>query len=289
MWLSSPEAGEPLPEAVGHGVEAAHGAGAAHGEGGLDIGAEILHHILDSDVIALPAIELPLLGAVDLTITKHVIMMWIASAILITVLLAVVRRAGDPVPGRVRNMLEVLALFIRNDVARPAIAGAAADRFTGYLLTTFFFILVVNVIGLIPGMATATGNISVTAALALVAFVMIQWGGIREYGVVKHVKNLLPHGLPLWLLPIMLVVELLSMFIRPFALCIRLFANMMAGHVVILALISLIFILGLVAVPVSIAFTLFVSLLEILVAFLQAYIFTVLTANFIGMAVHPAH
>jgi F-type H+-transporting ATPase subunit a len=138
-------------------------------------------------------------------------------------------------------------------------------------------------------MATATGNISVTAGLALVAFFMIQLGGIRRWGLVAHVRNLVPHGLPLWLVPLMFVVELLSMFIRPFALCIRLFANMMAGHVVILAFISLIFILGVLASPIAIGFALFVHFLELFVAFLQAYIFTMFTAQFIGLSVHPAH
>jgi len=152
--------------------------------------------------------------------------------------------------------------------------------------------LTCNLLGLVPGMATATGNISVTAGLALMAFFMIQLGGIREYGVIQHFKNLVPHGLPIWLVPIMFALELLSTFIKPFALCIRLFANMMAGHVVILAFISLIFILSefwYAVAPLSVAFSLFVYLLEILVAFLQAYIFTMLTAQFIGMSVHPAH
>jgi F-type H+-transporting ATPase subunit a len=146
-------------------------------------------------------------------------------------------------------------------------------------------------------MTTATANISVTAALALIAFAVIQYGGIREHGVMKHIKNLVPHGLPVWLIPVMFVLEVLSMLIKPFALCIRLFANMMAGHVAILAFISLIFILsslysGIVGVAVSpfvVAFELFVHLLEILVATLQAYIFTMLTANFIGMTMHPSH
>jgi F-type H+-transporting ATPase subunit a len=164
-------------------------------------------------------------------------------------------------------------------------------------LTAFFFILTCNLLGLVPSMATATGNISVTAGLAGVAFVMIQAGGIREYGVIKHFKNLVPPGLPLWLIPIMFALEILSMLIKPFALCIRLFANMMAGHVVILAFISLIFILsamfspvvGVAVSPLAVGFALFVNLLEMFVALLQAYIFTMLTAQFIGMSVHPAH
>jgi F-type H+-transporting ATPase subunit a len=181
-------------------------------------------------------------------------------------------------------------------VARKSI-GPGADRFVGYLLTTFFFILLCNLMGLIPGGSTATGNISVTAGLAIIAFVMIQYGGIREHGLIQHVKNLVPHGLPPALIPIIFVLEILSMLIKPFALCIRLFANMMAGHVAILAFFSLVFILsdlysgviGVAASPFVIAFELFVHLLEILVAFLQAYIFTMLTANFIGMSMHPAH
>jgi F-type H+-transporting ATPase subunit a len=277
---------------------------AAHGEE-LDVGADILHHILDSDKLelglpieslqpTLPAIPLPWGG--DLQITKHVVMMWLVSAFLVLIFGLAARKSGERVPRGLRNALEMLIVFIRDEVARKSI-GPGADRYVGYLLTTFFFILVCNLGGLIPGMTTPTGNISVTLALALMAFTVIQYGGIREHGVVKHVKNLVPHGLPTWLVPIMFVLEVLSMLIKPFALCIRLFANMMAGHVAILAFVSLIFILsslysaivGVMVSPFVVAFELFVHLLEILVGFLQAYIFTVLTANFIGMSVHPSH
>jgi F-type H+-transporting ATPase subunit a len=123
------------------------------------------------------------------------------------------------------------------------------------------------------------------------AFTMIQWGGIREYGVFGHFKNLVPPGMPAWLLPIMVPVEFLSLFTKPFALCVRLFANMTAGHVIILSLISLVFILKSVVVGavLSVPFSLFISGIELLVAFLQAYIFTMLTSLFIGMSVHPQH
>jgi len=280
------------PEAL---TETAHQAG-GHAEEGFDAGAEILHHILDSHQVF--GVTLPEwhLGGLDLSITKHVVMMWAAVLVLLLFFGLARRRAGEAVPRGLRNALEVLILFIRDDVARKSI-GPGADRFVGYLLTTFFFILTCNLLGLVPGMATATGNISVTASLAILAFLVIQFGGMREHGPLQHMKNLVPHGLPLWLVPIMFCLELLSMFIKPFALCIRLFANMMAGHVVILAFISLIFILGATfspavgwaASPVAVGFALFVHLLELLVAFLQAYIFTMLTAQFIGMSVHPAH
>ncbi|HXV74994.1 MAG TPA: F0F1 ATP synthase subunit A [Candidatus Polarisedimenticolaceae bacterium] len=275
---------------------------AEHAEQGFDPGSSILHHILDANEIEVfvPTLKIHLpqleLFGVDVSITKHVVMMWVAALLLIGLTRVAVRQCGDPVPRGLRNAFEVLVLFIRNEVARKSI-GAGADRYVPYLLTTFFFILSCNLLGLMPGAATATGNISVTAALAIVAFVVIQLGGIGEHGLIRHFANLVPHGLPFWLVPIMFVLELLSTFIKPFALCIRLFANMMAGHVVILAFISLIFILGamfspvvgLAASPLAVFFALFVYVLEILVAFLQAYIFTMLTANFVGMSVHPAH
>ena len=274
---------------------------AEHGAGGFDPGASILHHIVDSNYlevpiinykIQLPQIHLPeALGGLDISITKHVVMMWIACGILLLAFTVAARRRSESVPHGLRNALEVMMAYMRDEVARKSIA-VGPDRFVGYLMTTFFFILTCNLLGLVPGMATATGNISVTAGLALMAFFMIQMGGIREYGVIQHFKNLVPHGLPLWLVPVVFVLELLSSFIKPFALCIRLFANMMAGHVVILAFITLIFILSefwYAVAPLSVAFSLFVYLLEILVAFLQAYIFTMLTAQFIGMSVHPAH
>jgi len=273
-----------------------------HAEEAFDPGASILHHILDSPELEvfvpmwkIPLPELHVFGQ-DLSITKHVVMMWLAAAALLLLARSAVRRINDPVPRGLRNALEAIVVYLRDEVARKAIH-RGPDRFLGYLLTTFFFILSCNLLGLVPGAATATGNVSVTAALALVAFGVIQVGGIRQYGVVRHLKNLVPHGLPLWLVPIMFGLELLSTFIKPFALCIRLFANMMAGHVVILAFVSLIFITGSVFSPLAgwatspfaVFFALFVYTLEILVAFLQAYIFTMLTAQFIGMSVQPAH
>lgn len=266
-------------------VETAQGAAATVEHAEYNAGESILHHILDSKIVDIHV------AGYDFSITRHVIMMWIAAAFLLLVFGAAARRAKDPVPRGARNLLEILMLFIRDEVARKSM-GHHGDRFVGYLMTTFFFILTCNLMGLIPGLATATGNISVTAALAFVAFLMIQWGGIREFGFFGHFKHLAPSGLPLWLVPLMVFVEFLGMLIKPFALCIRLFANMMAGHVVILALISLIFILAdfwFIAAPFAVFFALFIDVLEILVAFIQAYIFTMLTAQFIGMSVHPAH
>jgi F-type H+-transporting ATPase subunit a len=275
-------------------VETGHAA-AEHAEETFNAGALIMHHILDSREIEIPfthrVIHLPELhiAGVDVSITRNVVMMWVASAILVILFSLAARRSREPVPRGLRGLLELFIVFIRDEVARKMIPHHA-DRYLGYLLTTFFFILTCNLLGLIPGMSTATSSISVTATLAGIAFLMIQAGGIREYGVIGHFRNLVPHGLPAWLLPVMIPVEILGMFTKPFALCVRLFANMTAGHVVILSLISIIFLLktawmGLVSVP----FAVFIFVLELLVAFLQAYIFTMLTSLFIGMAVHPAH
>ena len=279
---------------TGAETEAVHQAAEGAAEP-FNAGHLIMHHILDSNEIEIPftskVIHLPQLhlGPLDVSITRNVVMMWIASALLVLLFWLAARRAKDPVPRGLRGLLEVLIVFVRDEVARKMI-GPEADRYLGYLLTTFFFILSCNLLGLIPGMSTATSSISVTATLALIAFVMIQVGGIREHGFVHHFKNLVPHGLPAWLLPVMIPVEILGMFTKPFALCVRLFANMTAGHVVILSLISIIFILRTAFMAgVSVPFVLFIYVLELGVCLLQAYIFTMLTSLFIGMAVHPAH
>jgi F-type H+-transporting ATPase subunit a len=284
-------------EATGAAVATEATTGAHHDANApFDPGEHIMHHILDSHEIEVPftSIEIHLpryeLAGHDLSITRNVVMMWIASAILLTFFLAAARRARNPVPTGIRGVLESMMLFVRDDVARKTIDRKYADRYVGYLLTVFFFILACNLLGLIPGFSTPTSSISVTATLAGFTFLISQAGGIRNYGVIGHYKNLVPPGLPIVILPVIIVVEIISMLARPFALAIRLFANMTAGHVVILSLISLIFVLKSVFVAgMSIPFALFVYVLEILVGFLQAFIFTVLSSLFIGLAVHPSH
>jgi F-type H+-transporting ATPase subunit a len=313
--------GESVHDAAAAGEAIAHEA-ATHGGGEFDAGGMIMHHILDSRefevplsaltgnpwIIHLPHWQFELFGrTVDISITKNVLMLWIASAIVLTLFTLAARKSHEPVPRGLRGFLEVLIQFVRDEIARKSI-GKGADYFVPYLLSTFFFILTCNLLGLIPGMATATScnllglipgmatatsGISVTAALAVIAFVMIQLAGIRNYGLMGHIKHLVPLEFSWGMLPIILIlipVEILGLLVKPFALCVRLFANMTAGHVVILSLISMIFILktpfmGLVSVP----FALFIYLLEILVAFIQAFVFTLLTALFIGMSAHPAH
>ncbi len=188
--------------------------------------------------------------------------------------------------GILQNMLETVVLYVRDEIARPNL-GAKTDRYLPYLLTVFFFILTANLLGLVPFGATATANITVTAVLALFTFFITQFAGTKDYWM--HVLN--PPGIPWFVKPILVPIEILGLFTKPFALAVRLFANMTAGHLVILNLVGLIFIVGAMseaagyatAVP-ALFLTLFVYALEVLVAFIQAYVFTILSALFIGMA-----
>jgi len=187
------------------------------------------------------------------------------------------------------NFVETLVLFIRDDVAKQTMGEHAAAKYTPYLSTTFFFILTCNLLGILPGGTTPTGNVNVTAGLAGIAFFMIQFAGIKKLGIGGWLGHLMPPGVPWWLAPVMIIVEILGMFAKPFALCIRLFANMVAGHVVILSLIGLVFILGWAIAPITLGFGLFMYVLELFVALLQAYVFTILTSLFIGLLVHSEH
>ena len=256
----------------------------------------ILHHVLDGREIELPFLgyihipQIPPVFGIDITPTKHVVFMLIA-AFLVFITFYIVARGYKKslVPKRLANFFEVLIVFVRDEIAEPTI-GKAYKTFLPFLLTMFFFILFGNFLGLIPFSATFTSNIAVTATLAIISFLMIQLGGIKQNGFFGYFKGLVPHGIPVLLLPLMVLVEVLGLFTKPFALAIRLFANMIAGHTVILALLGLIFFMGTIFIaPVSVAFAIFIYLLEILVALIQAYIFTMLTALFIGMAVHQEH
>lgn len=229
---------------------------------------------------------------VDLSMTKSVIGMIFAAIIGLLIFLSLARsykRTGISQPKGIQSFLEPVILFVRDDIAIPNL-GHKYEKYMPYLLTIFFFILINNLMGLIPTPppfgAIVTGNIAITFILAICTFVVIQFSGNKMYW--RHVFA--TPGVPFWLLPIMIPVEIIGLFTKPFALMIRLFANMVAGHFVSLSLISLIFIFGsLLLAPVSVLFVIFMDCLEVLVAFLQAYIFTLLSALFIGMAIQEEH
>ncbi|PTL84535.1 F0F1 ATP synthase subunit A [Vitiosangium sp. GDMCC 1.1324] len=230
-------------------------------------------------------------GCLDLSITKHTVMMWLAAVLLIGSLLLFSNRDKTKlVPrGASANLFEMLVLFVRDELAIKNIGKEEGPRYTPYLLTAFFFILFMNLLGLFPWMASATGNIAVTCGLALCTFVITQVAGIRAAGFGGYLAHLTGGVHPL-LWPIMIPVEVLGLFTKPFALTMRLFANMLAGHIVIFFLLGLIFMLGNPAVAlVSVPFAMGIYLLELFVAFVQAYVFTMLSALFIGMSVAMGH
>lgn len=240
----------------------------------------------------------PTVNLIDFSITKNVVSMLLSVALLLILMTAVARKykrgiGAKSAPTGFQNALEVAVLFVRDEVARPNI-GNKYMRYMPLLLTMFFFIWINNVLGLFPGGANFTGNIAVTAALALISFVVMVVSGNKHFW--SHLLN--PPGVPFLVKIILVPIEIISLFIKPIALTIRLFANILAGHIIILAIISMIFIFGkLGASPgagfgfsiVSVAFSIFMFFLELLVGAIQAFIFTNLTAVFIGQAVEEAH
>jgi F-type H+-transporting ATPase subunit a len=245
---------------------------------------DILHHLRDSGSYWHVA-DLPF--GVSLDITKHVVLMWVAAA-LVVVLLTIVGRQRGPVPRGIRALFEPVLLFIRDDLAVPNFH-EKADRYVSFLWTIFFFILFCNLMGLVPGSATPTGNLSVTAGLAIVSFFAIHLSGIRENGLGPYLASIVP-PVPWWLWPLLLVVEIVGIFAKPFALAVRLWANMNGGHIVIMVIMGFIFLFkNVAAAGISVAAATGIYMLEIFVALLQAYVFTFLTAVFMGMAAHPHH
>ena len=291
--------------------ESLHGAQVPESEGHKDM---IMPHIVDSHEIEIPwpnaalskHVHLPEwepihIGGltIDLSPTKHVVMMLIAATLAFTLLFFAGRSqrryqaAGKP-PKGVPNAVEATVLYMRNEVVLPNV-GPHGERYVPFVLTLFFFILFANVLGLIPYGSTATSNISVTATLAIITFLVVEWAGIRALGK-AYLGTIIywPHDMPflmkLGMTFIMTPVEIIGKLTKPFALAIRLFANMTAGHVMVLALIGMIFTFGswLVA-PGPFLMALGIMMLELFVAFLQAFIFAMLASVFIGQIRQAAH
>lgn len=226
----------------------------------------------------------------DFSITKNVFTIFFSIIVLCVLFIGVAnsyKKREGKAPKGFQSLVEPIIIFVRDDIARPNL-GYKYERFMPYLLTVFFFIWFNNMLGLVPffpGSANVTGNIAVTMVLAAITFIITTVNGNKYYWA--HIFK--PH-VPWWLYPLMIPVEIIGMFTKPIALMIRLFANITAGHILVLALISLIFVFKSVAVaPASLLFVLFISLIELLVAFIQAFIFTILSALFIGMAIEEHH
>ena len=292
----------------------------------FNAGVVIIEHVSNSSIDH-PLIHLPTFLGIDFSVTKHVFMLWVVAAIVFLVVTMTVRRylrQDRLVPSGFMNALEAIVEFVRDGIVEPNVGRKWVNSWTPLLLTLGVFILASNAIGLIPifdvlsllnhtvlhlpeesfmarllhGGTTATGNFNVTAALATITFVAIIVAGARAHGFVQHWKNLVPHGLPLPVTIMLIPIEIMGMLVRPFALTMRLAANMTGGHIAILAILSFVFIftelsgqalVGIgIGVP-SVVLAVLLSALEIIVVAVQAYVFTLLSAVFIGMAIHAHH
>ena len=313
-------------------AEDAHAA-ADHAEGGhgagevFDAGEVIIEHISNSPLDH-PILHLPSLAGIDFSLTKHVLMLWLVAGFLFAVITLATRRhlaQERPVPAGFMNALEAMVQFVRDSIVLPNVGAKWVGTWTPMILTLFVFILTANAIGLVPvfevfglldrfvlqtseesllnsvlhGGATVTANYNVTAALATITFFAIIVAGTLAHGFVAHWKNLVPSGLAWPIYIILIPIEVMGMFVKPFALTMRLAANMSGGHLAILSILSLVFIFNeqfgsqllgmgvgaLVSVPLAVG----ISALEIIVILVQAYVFTLLTSVFIGMAIHVHH
>jgi F-type H+-transporting ATPase subunit a len=312
-----------MVQEIAHQVE--HAAPEAHPQA-FDAGKTIIEHV--SNARDHPILHLPAMAGIDFSITKHVLMLWLVAALVFIIVTVFVRRylrQDRMIPTGFMNALESVVEFIRDSIVAPNVGRRWVITWTPLVLTLFIFIVSANAIGLVPifevlglldhwvlhtdehsivkslmhGGTTATANFNVTAALATVTFMSIIAAGTKAHGFFKHWMNLVPHGLA-WPIYILLIpIEVLGMFVRPFALTMRLAANMTGGHIAILTLLSLVFIftemtgraaagIGVGAV-VSVPLAVGISLLEIIVVLVQAYVFTLLSAVFIGMAIHVHH
>ncbi len=293
------------------------------------VGDNIIHHVSNSDIHH-PIFHLPHLFNIDMSVTKHVLMLWIVVvSVALFVILPVQQfiKKKTMIPSGLINLLEIVVTFVRDTIVKPNVGPKWVNNWAPLILTFLFFIFFANAIGMIPifdllgvvnrfvlhvpindsnnfingllhGGPTATGNFNVTAALAMITFFSIIIAGVRAHGFIQHWKNLVPHGLPGFVYVILIPIEIIGMFVKPFALTMRLAANMTGGHIALLAILSFMAIfadmfhsvfagigVAIISVPMAAA----ISGLEIIVVIVQAYVFTLLSAVFIGMAINVHH
>ena len=302
-----------------------------HGSSGVmdQVGDNIIHHVSNSDIHH-PIFHLPHLFNIDMSVTKHVLMLWIvAFSVGLFVIIPVQKYIQQQklIPKGLMSFLEIVVSFVRDSIVKPNVGPKWVNNWAPLILTFLFFIFFANAIGMVPifdvlgvvnrfilhvpandshnfingllhGGPTATGNFNVTAALAMITFISIIIAGTRAHGFIQHWKNLVPRGLPGFVYIILIPIEIIGMFVKPFALTMRLAANMTGGHIALLAILSFMAIfadifhsllagigVALISVPLAAA----ISGLEIIVIIVQAYVFTLLSAVFIGMAINIHH
>lgn len=301
------------------------------GAGGVldQVGDNIIHHVSNSSLDH-PLIHLPSILGIDFSITKHVLMLWIVSVLVSCAIIIPIRlylKQDKAIPSGWMNALEAIVKLIRDSIIKPNVGSKFTDMWAPIILTFFFFILFANGIGLIPvfdilgaanrfifhvpasdqqnfintllhGGSTATANFNVTAGLAVITFFSIMIAGTKAHGFISHWKNMVPPGLAWPVYIILIPIELIGLFVKPFALTMRLAANMAGGHIAILAILSFIAIfadmfqstfagigVAFISVPMAVA----INGLEIIVVLVQAYVFTLLSSVFIGMAINVHH
>jgi F-type H+-transporting ATPase subunit a len=287
---SPAESGSPAHAA---GAAEAHGA-EGEAEGGESPAKVLMHHVMNEG--SPYTFKIWDLALFTVPMSKHLFFLLVVMALVIVVARVSLASYKNSAPSGLGSAVESLVVYVRDEIAEKNIGHGDGAKYTPLLLSFFFFILFAALFGLLPFTGTSTGNLSVTFALAFISFLAQQYAGMSKYGVVGHFKNLVPHGLPAPLLIVMIPIEVLGMFTKPFALMVRLFANMLAGHMIITALLLLVplsakmsGVFGVAMIPVSLGMALFIMCLEILVAFIQAYVFTLFSAIFIGMYAHPSH
>lgn len=305
-----------LTQEVGHA--------ATEAAGKFNAGEVIIEHVSNGQE---PLIHLPKILGIDFSVTKHVFMLWLVATTVALVVIWFVKRylrQDRPIPTGFMNVLELVVEFVRDTIVLPNVGKKWVLVWTPLILTFFVFIFSANFVGMLPifdivglldrallhtphdsllnrvihGGTTATGNFNVTAALATITFIAIIVAGTRAHGFVKHWKNIVPHGLNPAIYVLLIPIEVLGMFVRPFALTMRLAANMTGGHIALLAILSFVFILAEqfggatgfgAGIVLSVPLAVFVSVIELIVVLVQAYVFTLLSAVFIGMAIHAHH
>jgi F-type H+-transporting ATPase subunit a len=245
--------------------------------------AFIQHHMVDSDRLVFLWWTIPL----PPFLTAHGVMV-IFSATLLILLFAFGYRRGQEVPHGLSNLLESVVQYIRDEIVIRYLGPEDGRWMAPMFLTFFFFILTMNLVGLVPAFSSATANLSVTAPLAVTSMLFMVVGAMWRHGPIGYIKGFIPHGVPWPLLLIVVPIEIFGVFIKSFALMIRLFANMLAGHIVVYSLLGMLIIYGWMALPLAMLAVL-IYLLDVFVAIFQAYIFTLLSAVFIGQRYHPDH
>ena len=276
---------------------------ASSSDGEPTVGEFMVHHVIDNreywqifpSIMGMPGIIIPInfqwmVGGINLFPSLHAIILIITAFVVFLVLSKSAKRKNLLPSSKMGHAIEAIVLYLRNEVVEPNIGKKEADKWLPFIGTLFFFILFMNYIGLIPGLAGPSANITVTATLALMVFVIFNSVGMIKNGPINYILNLVPKGLPLPITFLMFPIEVVGVFVKAIALAIRLFANMAAGHFVVMALLSITIVLqhstiAIAAVP----FTVAMLSLKLIVALLQAYVFTLLTTLYIGAAIHQDH